>query len=269
MTRILDTALVDTAARRIRSGLTSDGPRLLAFALAPVLMVQGQRTLSSVPRLPEAGGRPAGVLGTGDDPVRVLVVGESTAVGVGVQTHEQGFVGELARLVHGEAGPVTWRVIGRNGARLRANPRRLLPDLQGEHDCVVVLLGVNDTLGLTSTSRWRREMSTLLRRVEQRLRPGGIVVLAGIPRLDRFPALPQPMRFVMGHHARALDRALDELATQSGSLVHVPTPAMEHRDDLAADGFHPSALGYRRWAAHVFDAAVRPWLQTRPSTRPR
>lgn len=243
--------------------------RLLAFALAPVLIVQGGRVLAAIPRLEEAGGPTQGEVGGEGDPIALLVVGESTAAGVGVDYHDDAVVGALARLMSGQTGrPIHWRVIGRNGARLRSTPTRELPGVVGEYDCTVVLLGVNDALGLTSTSTWRHEMSTLLRRVQECTRPGGLVVLAGVPRLDKFPALPQPMRFVMGQHAHALDEVLHELSDVSArsrgsgktDRVHVPTPPMEDAADLGADGFHPSAQGYRRWAAHMFVGAIGPWL---------
>lgn len=252
--------------RRARLGSS----RLLAFALAPILMVQGGRVLATTPRLEEAGGPKAGEVHGRGTPIALLVIGESTAVGVGVDHLDDAVVGELARLMAAHTGrPIQWRVIGRNGARLQWDPARVLPDVVGEYDCAVVLLGVNDALGLTPRSMWRLEMSTLLRRVQEHTRPGGLVVLGGVPRLDTFPALPQPMRFVMGQHAQALDDVLRELSDagapgrEPGETVwaHVPTPPMENATDLAADGFHPSAQGYRRWAQHMFVGAIRPWLE--------
>lgn len=245
------------------AGLVSELPRGAAFALGPVLAVQGARTLARVPRLPEAGGpRSGGVGEAGEDALTVLVVGESTAVGVGVDTHEEGMAAALARRVHEVSGePVRWSVVGRNGARLRANARRRLPGVSGEFDCAVVVLGVNDTLGLTSTRRWRAEMETLLATLRRGLRDGGLVVLAGVPQLLHFPALPQPLRTVMGLHGRALDAVLAQVAAENADVVHVPTPAMEDHADLAADGFHPSARGYRQWGDLIADAALLPWRQ--------
>lgn len=260
---------------RVRRNL----PRLVAFALGPVLIPQGRITLARVPRLDEAGGPTSGtaerVVRDGDrlsdegaerrqDEVSLLVTGESTAVGVGVDQHSDGIAPALAEHLHDALeAPVTWTVIGRNGGRLRANPRRMLPPLAGRHDVVVVLLGVNDTLGLTSPARWRREMTTLLDDARSRLQPGGLVVLAGVPQLHDFPALPQPLRAVMGAHGRALDGVLADIATGHDDVVHVTTPAMQHDEDLAADGFHPSAHGYRRWAERLHEQALAGWAATR------
>ncbi|WP_168582726.1 SGNH/GDSL hydrolase family protein [Gephyromycinifex aptenodytis] len=260
--------------------LRTEASRLLAFALSPVLITQGGRVLASIPRLAEAGGPTHGQAPGQGEPIALLVVGESTAVGVGVDQHDEAIVGELTRLIAAQTGrAVRWNVIGRNGARLRATHTRALPEVIGEYDCCVVLLGVNDTLGLTSAGRWRKEMTTLLARLSQCTRAQGLIVLAGVPRLDRFPALPQPMRFVMGAHAHTLDSVLADLSDLSTAVaadppvntasagdvsrVHVPTPPMEEPADLATDGFHPSAQGYQRWAQHLFAAAIHPWLQAR------
>ncbi|GMA41020.1 SGNH/GDSL hydrolase family protein [Mobilicoccus caccae] len=245
-------------------------PRTAAFVLAPVLLTQGSRTLARVPRLPEAGGPTTGVVGASaevgaqepgaagvGDVVRLLVVGESTAVGVGVDTHEEGMAAALARRIHDDTGrPVRWTVIGRNGARLRTGRGRRLPDVVGEYDLAVVVLGVNDTLGLTSVGRWEREMIALLERTRACLRPGALVVLAGVPQLGAFPALPQPLRFVMGRHGRALDDVLAEIASRHVDVTHVPTPELDDDRDLATDGFHPSGRGYRRWADRLYDEAI-------------
>ena len=252
-----------STAPRLLTRIMPELPRLVAVALGPVLAVQGGAALARVPRLPEAAGpRSGSVGGVAEDALTLLVVGESTAVGVGVDTHEEGIAAVLARRVHEVcAEPVRWSVVGRNGARLRANDRRRLPRISGEFDCAVVVLGVNDTLGLTSPRRWRAEMETLLATLRQGLAEGGLLVLAGVPQLHRFPALPRPLRTVMGLHGRALDAVLAQLARENVDVVHVPTPAMTSRADLAADGFHPSAVGYRRWGELLADTALVPWRE--------
>lgn len=247
--------------RRLAGAAVTELPRGAAFSLGPILAVQGARTLARVPRLPEAGGPRHGVVG--DDvggALDLLVIGESTAVGVGVDTHEEGLAAAVARRWHETTGKcVRWSVIGRTGARLRATQQRRLPAASGEFDCAVVVLGVNDTLGLTSARRWRREVESLVRTLRGGLRDGGLVVLAGVPQLAHFPALPQPLRTVMGLHGRVLDDVLAHLADEHVDIVHVRTPAMEDRADLADDGFHPSARGYRQWGELIADVAVLPW----------
>lgn len=234
-----------------------DAARLCGYLLAPLLVPQGIRLLCSIPRLPEASGPRTGrVTGAGTRaPMTLLVHGESTAVGVGVATHDHGLAGHLARMLAADHREVTWAVGGRNGARARGGHkrRRPVPAIEGRFDLVVIALGVNDTLGLTSIARWRAGMTRISGEALEHLEPGGRVVLTGVPRIDRFPALPMPLRWVMGRHARALDAVLAQLSRADPRLTHVPTPPMVDGLDLAHDGFHPSAAGYTRWACHLHD----------------
>ncbi|MFD4764213.1 hypothetical protein ACFWOJ_36970, partial [Streptomyces sp. NPDC058439] len=65
-----------------------------------------------------AGAAAGGAAGAG--PLRVAVVGESTAAGCGVERHEEGFTGQFARELSARTGrPVDWAVRGRYGATAR------------------------------------------------------------------------------------------------------------------------------------------------------
>lgn len=248
-------------------------PRLTAFGLGPVLLLQGFGLLRELPRLPEAGGpahgraradsaAPPGSPRAADAPIRLVVTGESTAAGVGVAVHDAGLAGQIAASLAAATGrDVAWTAGGRGGARAaddaweRLGPRG--PDTAA--DVVVLVLGVNDTLALTPVGRWRRAVGLVVEEARARLRPGGLVVLTGVPQIAAFPALPQPMRAVLGAHAAVLDAALAGLASAAGDVVHVPTPAPPDEGDLATDRFHPGPSGYTRWAGHLVDEVLRDW----------
>ena len=73
---------------------------LTTALLFPVLLYQGKRTRRVTPRLPEATGDCAGQYGEGEPVFRLLVLGESTAAGVGVESHAQGLASQLALQLH-------------------------------------------------------------------------------------------------------------------------------------------------------------------------
>lgn len=236
--------------------------RFLAAAAAPVLLPQGRRTRRRIPRLPEAAGprsgravpeAPGGASAPDAAPLSLLVVGESTAVGVGAATQEDALAGHLARaLARGSGRDVTWTALGRSGATARAVLRDLLPDVDGTHDAAVVVLGVNDTLSLTSPQAWRTVVGQVIDALEPHLTTDGRVVLAGLPAVGRFAALPQPMRAILGRHAAALDDALADLARERvPRSLHVRTPILGSGPMQAVDRFHPSALGYELWGGHL------------------
>lgn len=240
------------------------GSRPLAYAIAPILALQGARIRRSTPDLPEAAGDRCGVEGadasTDADPLAVLVFGESTAAGVGVATQAEGLGPAVAAGLAARRGrSAEWQVVGRKGYTARRAVSKLLPRL-GEvttYDVVVVALGVNDVLRLTAGPEWEAAVTELATALHGRLGPGGVIVLAGLPDIGLIPTVPQPTRAVLRLHARNLDRRLAAVASSVPSTVHAPAPHLDGIDGMYADdGFHPGAAGYRRWAEHLVDAAV-------------
>ncbi|MGW2312281.1 hypothetical protein ACWCOU_29930, partial [Actinomadura luteofluorescens] len=80
--------------------------------------------------------------------------------------------------------------------------------------------------------------------------------------------LPRPLRSVLGARARAMDRITRD-AAEAGGAVHAPMDEAMARDPrlFAADGFHPSAAGYRAWARDLARAAF-PTPASAPATGP-
>ncbi|QRP45695.1 SGNH/GDSL hydrolase family protein [Amycolatopsis sp. FDAARGOS 1241] len=234
---------------------------LLFAALAPVLVVQALRTRRGTPRLPGAGGPASGVTGTGPD-FRLAVLGESTVDGVGARTHEEGLTGRLAELIAGGGLRVRWQAVGRPGASAAVVRRELVHRL-APADLVVIALGVNDTLELHSAARFRRDLLGVVVDVRRRLGPVP-VVLAGVPPMGNFPALPRPLRDVLAARSAALDRAAAELARLPGVTYVAMAPGLLHDGTFAEDRFHPGPVGYREWAAALVAGSPAVTATTRP-----
>lgn len=234
--------------------------------LAPVLVRQGRRVRRTTPRLPEAGGPRTGEIPGRGAPIELLVLGESTAAGVGAADHQEGLAGQVARALAAESGrPVRWRVLGRNGATAATTRDELLLPAEGVGaDVAVVALGVNDTLRLRSPGRWTADLRQLIGSVRERC--GSIpIILAGVPPMGVFPGLPQPLRGVLGLRATVLDRAAATLAAEMEAVRHVavPLPASAVDDFFCDDRFHPSPHGYAQWGG-ALGRAVAEALRASP-----
>src|SRR5690349_20946050 len=133
---------------------------------APVLVAQGTRLRRDTPRLPDAAQPWSGAL-PGADPIRLLVIGDSTAAGVGADTQQDALPGNLARELHERTGRgVEWRAVGENGATSRDLIQRYLDDATTDsYDVVFVSVGANDALGLRPRWAFRRDIRTLLARL--------------------------------------------------------------------------------------------------------
>lgn len=235
-------------------------PELIALPLLPFLIAQGKYTRRVTPRLPEASGPTTGVAGDGhrSKALSLLTVGESPVAGVGVNTHEEAITGQLAQALAARLSrPVVWRACGKNGATAREALELLVPAIPRQPvDIALVAFGVNDTTAFRPISRWNTDMREMLAAIDARCAPR-LVLLSGVPPVGHFPALPQPLRWVMGLKARTLDVAACELASQAERTVYAPL-ALDTGDAtmMAHDGFHPSAKGCAAWAQLLADVCV-------------
>lgn len=218
---------------------------LTTALLLPVLLYQGKRTRKITPRLPEAQGASSGQYGDGEPYLRILVLGESTAAGVGVSSHEQGLASQLAFQLRERSGQtIAWHTLGVNGIRLGQLNQKLAATDLPECDVILLSMGVNDTTGLTPRYRFRRELLTLRQTVSARYT--GPLYLLSVPPMHRFTALPAPLRYIMGWRARQLNGVYEQLAHQQPPhFRYWCYPALTDPSLLASDGYHPSDKGYR------------------------
>jgi lysophospholipase L1-like esterase len=232
---------------------------LLFALLSPLLIAQARRARRDTPRLPEAGGADRGREGSGSGPpLRLLVVGESTAAGVGVKEHRQGLAAHLARtLTENRDTSATWRTIGVNGIRAQGLNQHLA-GAPAEADLAIISLGVNDTTGFTRPARYRQHLTDLIGTL-RRGRPDLPVYLLAVPPMQHFTALPRPLRDLLGQRAAQLDRAQQTLAAQLPGVHHLAYPVIADPAYLAEDGYHPSEKGY----AYIAEQVAR---QLRPTT---
>lgn len=226
---------------------------LVAVPLSPFMLPLALYALRTTLRLPVAQGVPEGLTGverTGR-PLRLLVLGESTVVGVGVERLEDGLAAQLAGCLSERLErAVHWKSYGESGIRAGGALQRLLPSVQEESaDIVLLVLGVNDTVGLCRKRRWQEDLAGL---IDGCARGGARVVLAGVPPMRKFFALPWLLRHVFGWRASLLDRWAREVAMRRKAL-HLPSDLRFEPCFLARDGYHPSSVGYRYWAESLAD----------------
>ncbi|GHF22246.1 SGNH/GDSL hydrolase family protein [Pseudolysinimonas yzui] len=212
--------------------------RALAVALAPIVLAQATRLRRSTPLLPEPAGERVG----GNGKLRLIVVGDSTAVGTGADSLDDALPGRLGRLLGAR-----WRVVGRNGATAAAVLRDHIDEAAGgPADVAVLMVGWNDALKLRSGRAFARDLGALIDRLVA-VSPKGRVVVVGPPVFGDFAVLPQPLRRALGAQASGLARIAEQVADQH--LVDF-TPGFDGRS-VSSDGFHPDGAGYASIAASI------------------
>lgn len=222
--------------------------RLLEVALSPVLIPQALYVRRRVEKLPEAAGERTGSAGQGPS-VRVLIIGDSAAAGVGVTLQEQALSGQLARALSADH-QLHWQLLARTGATTLSTTQALREQPQQAFDYALVSLGVNDATRGVGPRRWPTQLQQLQTVLRERF---GVrhAWYAALPPMHRFPALPQPMRSLLGGRARALDQALLHWCEAGADRSRLQLELPIEPAHMARDGFHPGASVYTRWGSHA------------------
>ena len=221
----------------------------VVLPISPLLFLQGHYTRRKVGLLPEAGGDKHGVTGEGTDAVKLLVIGESTVAGLGARTHDRALAGRFAeQLSLRLQRPVEWTVVGRNGVTAKRTIAELVPLIPNEkYDYILVGLGGNDVMKLSSPRKWRRDMSLLLS-ILQEMNPGSTVFITNCPMMKYSPVLPHPIKFLLWELSKLHDRNIKEFTVEMPQVFYYHQPVDVTLDGFFADGIHPSEQGYRDWS---------------------
>ena len=216
------------------------------WVLGPLLLVQGKRVRRETPVLPEPAGPREGAAGEG--PVlRLLVLGDSAGAGVGAASQDEALTGRIVAGLRGRFR-VEFRLVARTGASTASTLRHLERIDAFPVDAAVTSLGVNDVTGDVGVAKFL----ALQRRLHDLLRAkfGARLILAsGLPPMERFPALPQPLRWYLGARARELDRALERALPAGQGAEYLKFEGDLDEAHMAADGFHPGPAVYEAWGA--------------------
>ncbi|WP_457422860.1 SGNH/GDSL hydrolase family protein [Roseateles sp. P5_E7] len=240
---------------------------LAKVLLGPLLLWQGRRVRVTALRLPEAAGgrsRDGGAL-------RLLIVGDSSAAGVGAAHQDEALAGRLAQALSTRLGqPVGWQLIATSGHRSVQALAALQAAELAPADVLITSLGVNDVVDQVLP----REALIALDAIEAHARERAgvrISVHCAAPPMQSFPLLPQPLRWFFGQQAARFNAAL--AAQVHGQawrrVVHLPEAMQRDAAALmAADGFHPGPRGYALWAEALVEriVAALPQVANRSTT---
>ena len=218
---------------------------VLLWLLSPLLWLQARQVRRVTPRMPEPPGRRAGTTGRGSL-VRLLVAGDSGAAGVGAETQDNALCGQLVRCLS-RHHKVEWCVLAANGLD-SPGLLKLLEDAPcAPFDVVVLSMGANDATGLCAPLQWARWQTRLAELIDSRFAPA-LLVHSAVPPMHACLALPQPLRWFMGHWAKQMNQSLaGMLIDQVGRTMHWH-PETTTTAGMAVDGIHPSSEGYAVWA---------------------
>ena len=217
--------------------------------LLPILLVQAAIVRLRVLVLPDPPGPRHGVVGQGP-PLRVLIIGDSSALGVGVETQGQALSGLLtARL--SQLARVEFDLVAVTGAKTVDAVGWLDHLPRAEYDVAITALGVNDVTKATTLRKFISLQTMLLDRLVQDFGARRIYV-SGLPPMGQFPLLPQPLRWAMGRRAAWFEMHLRRLIDSHDAARFVTIDMGLDNTNMSADGFHPGPTVYAAWSETIY-----------------
>ena len=218
--------------------------QVLRVPLLPILAAQGLSVRRSARVLPEPQGPREGQAGSGPR-LRLLITGDSSAAGVGAGTQAQALSGHLVTQLT-RSFTVQWQLEATTGHTTQDTIKRL-KRLDGRFDAVVTALGVNDVTRGVTQKQFVTRQARLLHLLSDKFGARRIIVTA-VPQMGRFPALPQPLAWVLGRQAARLDQGLQQVVANHPMARHLTLNLPEDPSLAAPDGYHPSPKAYALWA---------------------
>jgi lysophospholipase L1-like esterase len=219
---------------------------LVAAALASVLVVTAGCAAWRVGQSIELAKQSEPFSQTPDSPaLRVLIVGDSTAVGTGASSPAHSVAGLMARehprlLIDNRA---------QDGARFE-QVQAQLSGASGRFDIVLIQAGGNDVIRLRSQEALRADIERVADLARER---AGVVIFMPAGNVGNAPFFFAPWSWWMTRRARVLHRDVAQAAARTGAIYvnmfrertedpFVITPSLN-----AVDGLHPSDAGYVVW----------------------
>ncbi len=219
----------------------------------PLLLLQGIWLKLTVLRLPEPCGERSGHCGDGSK-LKLLIVGDSAAAGVGVEKQKNALSGQLTAILAAKYD-VHWRLIANTGVtssdlikNLTALPiQEPTTNPTQEFDYILVSVGVNDVTHLTRSSHWFANIKTITELLDTKF-DNPKVLLTSVPPMHQFMAIPYPLRWWFGLRAKKLNELMIKAVKNKKNYSILTFDLPFKPEFIAKDGFHPSKLAYGVWA---------------------
>lgn len=216
--------------------------KTLRFIRSPLLHVQGAYFFYKMKKLPDPVGDLQGQVGQGK-PLKVLMVGDSSALGVGCERIEQTAIGGVIQQLS-ELYQVHYQVCAFTGFSTLKVFEQVQKIPAQNFDYVIVSLGSNDIVEGTQHELWQSHNNALFRHIEHKLRPKKVLISA-IPPFEKLQTVPKRMRTFLSVKSRQMNQHLIQYSLQHHRFEYVDLDFDFRPDYISADGFHPSSVLYR------------------------
>lgn len=225
--------------------------KITTLILLPIIAIQGIKVRKKMPRLPEASGERDGVIGSGK-PLSLLILGDSAAAGVGVETQQDALSGAIITEL-GNEFTLTWKLQAQTGNTTQQVIQAAKQISDQQYDIVITSIGVNDVTKFTSARSWLKQQKQLFADIQNRFKPK-LIIVSGVPPMQHFPALPNPLAWLFGKYAAQMNQVLQQWLMPQDKFKFIQYDIKEFQAlnlPMASDGFHPSKEIYAIWGQQI------------------
>jgi len=235
---------------------------LIHIIIAPLYFIalpQGLWLKKYSLRMPEAKGPRKMSFGSPKKPgMKLLYLGESPAAGVGIADIKYAVSAQVADKL-AATQTVEWQLLAQNGIKIKELLLKLQQTETQQPDISIITLGVNDCTGLTPSGKWQEQVAGLI--TELRDRGSRHIFFTAVPPLQRFPLLPAPLSWIMGHRASILNDGLQKVCAHNGAEFIAFSATLEAKY-MSIDGYHPNEKGAELWANSISQQII-PFINAR------
>lgn len=225
--------------------------KITTLTLLPIIAIQGIKVRKKMLHLPEATGERDGVIGSGK-PLSLLILGDSAAAGVGVEMQQDALSGSIIKEL-GNEFTLTWKLQAQTGYTTQQVIQAAKKISDHQYEIVITSIGVNDVTKFTSARSWLKQQKQLFADIQNRFKPK-LIIVSGVPPMQHFPALPNPLAWLLGKYAAQMNQVLQQWLMPQDKFKFIQYDIKEFQAlnlPMASDGFHPSKEIYAIWGQKV------------------
>ncbi|MBC7836306.1 hypothetical protein H7X87_00810 [Acetobacteraceae bacterium] len=186
---------------------------------------------------------------------RILVAGDSTAVGVGASLTQDSIAGRIGS----DFPEAEITNLGKSGLRLALLKEALLARQNERYDLIVLQIGSNDITGRTSYTEIRNTLREIL---DLASKMGKKVVVLTAGNVGLSPVFHPPISWYITHRTRIVREIFIEEVGKHKNATYIDLfrerPDEPFNKDIhryyAPDFFHPSGEGYGLWYLQLREA---------------
>ncbi|TFV97881.1 hypothetical protein E4S40_04375 [Algoriphagus kandeliae] len=222
------------------------------YPMLPYLIYQAKTVRKNNPLPPAKSNH----LILGESSKRILILGESTAAGVGASQPETTLAGNIFHLFQEKYQVIN---LGKNGLRAKELIPTFKEDLgtnPSKLEGIFLFIGANDCFRLTKPTDYKSDLENIISWLYKSYSPEWFY-LSDIPPVHIFPSFTPQLKYFLLGQRKFLSKEMENIASQYSNMIYEEIQFDLSPEFFAIDGIHPSDYGYQAISNFAFDGIKR------------